>query len=180
MSLVLFRDQTLIRSLYGHALLVYPGTFVVLVTVSGLSLSSSVSLVLPRDPTLMRAFYDHAMLYPERYGGPVIIYFDDANVSAFVRTTYTTRNVASLRYEARIISGLVLYLLKQGYTETGDITVLTPYLGQLFVLKNVVGRASVLHVQVGCTIRLLIQHVCFTLIISCGRRLFYIGPLVRS
>lgn len=52
------------------------------------------------------------------------------------------------RYEAKFISGLVRYLLKQGYTESGDITVLTPYLGQLFLLRDIVGRNSILHVQV--------------------------------
>lgn len=52
------------------------------------------------------------------------------------------------RHEAKLVAGLVLYLLKQGYTGQGDITVLTPYLGQLFVLKDVVGNSSVLHVQV--------------------------------
>ena len=41
------------------------------------------------------------------------------------------------------------YLLKQGYTETGDIAILTPYVGQLLVLREVVGRSSVLRVQVG-------------------------------
>ncbi|CAM9213606.1 unnamed protein product [Ectocarpus sp. 6 AP-2014] len=52
------------------------------------------------------------------------------------------------RHEAKLVSGLVQYLLKQGYTDHGDITVLTPYLGQLFVLRDVVGNSSVLHVQV--------------------------------
>lgn len=52
------------------------------------------------------------------------------------------------RHEAKIIAGLVVYLLKQGYTEQGDITVLTPYLGQLFVLKDVVGNSNLLRVQV--------------------------------
>lgn len=55
------------------------------------------------------------------------------------------------RYEANLIAGLVQYLLKQGYTEQGNITVLTPYLGQLFVLRDVVGRVNVLHVQVCAT-----------------------------
>lgn len=53
-----------------------------------------------------------------------------------------------LRHEAKLIAGLVVYLLKQGYTGQGDITVLTPYLGQLFVLKDIVGNSSLLHVQV--------------------------------
>ncbi|CAN0245240.1 unnamed protein product, partial [Ectocarpus sp. 13 AM-2016] len=52
------------------------------------------------------------------------------------------------RHEAKLVSGLVQYLLMQGYTDRGDITVLTPYLGQLFVLRDVVGNSSVLHVQV--------------------------------
>lgn len=52
------------------------------------------------------------------------------------------------RHEANLVAGLVSYLLKQGYTGKGDITVLTPYLGQLFLLKEVVGQTSMLHVQV--------------------------------
>lgn len=56
--------------------------------------------------------------------------------------------IATHRHEAKLVSGLVQYLLKQGYTDHGDITVLTPYLGQLFVLRDVVGNSSVLHVQV--------------------------------
>lgn len=47
-----------------------------------------------------------------------------------------------------------MYLLKQGYTGQGDITVLTPYLGQLFVLKDIVGNSSLLHVQVGLSVLL--------------------------
>ena len=56
--------------------------------------------------------------------------------------------MAFCRHEANLVAGLVSYLLKQGYTRKGDITVLTPYLGQLFMLKDVVGRTSMLHVQV--------------------------------
>ncbi|CAM9306840.1 unnamed protein product [Pylaiella littoralis] len=52
------------------------------------------------------------------------------------------------RHEAKLIAGLVAYLLKQGYTGQRDITVLTPYLGQLFVLKEIVGNSHHLHVQV--------------------------------
>eukprot|EP00904_Undaria_pinnatifida_P008335 jgi/Undpi1/4631/HiC_scaffold_18.g07985.m1 len=52
------------------------------------------------------------------------------------------------RHEANLVAGLVMYLLKQGYTGKGDITVLTPYLGQLFLLRDIVGRTSMLHVQV--------------------------------
>ena len=59
-----------------------------------------------------------------------------------------TNPLAFCRHEANLVAGLVSYLLKQGYTGKGDITVLTPYLGQLFMLKDVVGRTSMLHVQV--------------------------------
>lgn len=51
-------------------------------------------------------------------------------------------------HEAKLVAGLVKYLLKQGYTEQGDITVLTPYLGQLLLLRDVMERTNVLHVQV--------------------------------
>lgn len=65
---------------------------------------------------------------------------------------YCLRQISRhIRYEARRIAGLVKYLIKQGYTKKGDITILTPYLGQLFVLKEIIGRANVLKVQVCST-----------------------------
>lgn len=65
-------------------------------------------------------------------------------------SAYSYRTICweGYRHEAKLVSGLVRYLLKQGYTSPGDITVLTPYLGQLFLLRDVVGRANVLRVEV--------------------------------
>jgi superfamily I DNA and/or RNA helicase len=43
-------------------------------------------------------------------------------------------------FEAKFVAQLVLYLLRQGYTQPGSIAVLTPYLGQLALLRSELGK----------------------------------------
>ncbi|CAM9306733.1 unnamed protein product [Pylaiella littoralis] len=88
----------------------------------------------------------HVLGYPSVKGMRRNLFFWDHAVpedkSGSVASSKTNK------HEAKLIAGLVAYLLKQGYTGQGDITVLTPYLGQLFVLKDIVGNSNHLHVQV--------------------------------
>ncbi|CAM9550665.1 unnamed protein product [Scytosiphon promiscuus] len=88
----------------------------------------------------------HVLRYPSVKGMRQNLFFWDHAVPE--DSSGTVASSKTNRHEAKLVAGLVLYLLKQGYTEQGDITVLTPYLGQLFVLKDIVGSSSVLHVQV--------------------------------
>ncbi|CAM9841747.1 unnamed protein product, partial [Hapterophycus canaliculatus] len=87
----------------------------------------------------------HVLRYPSVKGMRRNLFFWDHAVPE--DSSGTVASSKTNRHEAKLAAGLVLYLLKQGYTEQGDITVLTPYLGQLFVLKDVVGNSSVLHVN---------------------------------
>ncbi|CAM9107878.1 unnamed protein product, partial [Hapterophycus canaliculatus] len=88
----------------------------------------------------------HVLRYPSVKGMRRNLFFWDHAIPE--DSSGTVASSKTNRHEAKLVAGLVLYLLKQGYTEQGDITVLTPYLGQLFMLKDVVGNSSILHVQI--------------------------------
>ncbi|CAN0349445.1 unnamed protein product, partial [Scytosiphon promiscuus] len=87
----------------------------------------------------------HVLQYPSVKGMRRNLFFWDHAVPE--DSSGTVISSKTNRHEAKFVAGLVLYLLKQGYTDQADITVLTPYLGQLFVLKDIVGNSSVLHVN---------------------------------
>ncbi|CAM9147741.1 unnamed protein product [Discosporangium mesarthrocarpum] len=85
--------------------------------------------------------------YPNVKGMRDNLFFLDHNVLED-DVTDSVINSKTNRHEANLVCGLTQYLLKQGYTKPGDITVLTPYLGQLLVLREIFARSSVLQVEV--------------------------------
>ena len=56
------------------------------------------------------------------------------------RETGRSADGDSVSKQGQIYRGVVLHLLRQGYTAPGQIAVLTPYLGQLQLLKSELAR----------------------------------------
>ncbi|CAG8473184.1 15643_t:CDS:10 [Racocetra fulgida] len=81
--------------------------------------------------------------YPNVRGAQKNVYFVDHRYSEDSGDNEFAMNSHSNTYEAKMIVEIVKYFVRNGYDKPGQIAVLTPYLGQLIKIRDVLSKSFV-------------------------------------